>query len=37
MIGRAAYENPWMFTDVDRRIYGKQNLNLSRREILLVE
>jgi len=22
MIGRAAYENPWIFSDFDRRFYG---------------
>jgi len=22
MIGRAAFDNPWMFSDIDRRFYG---------------
>ncbi len=34
MIGRAAYENPWLFSDVDRRFYGKENLGLSRKEVV---
>lgn len=34
MIGRAAYENPWMFSDADRRYYGVPNQNYSRKEIL---
>ena len=25
MIGRAAYENPWIFSDFDRRFYGIPN------------
>jgi tRNA-dihydrouridine synthase len=36
MLGRAAYENPWMFADVDRRYYGVPNQNLSRKEVLRV-
>lgn len=36
MIGRAAYETPWLFADVDRVFYGKKNLGYSRREILEV-
>ena len=34
MLGRAAYENPWIFSDVDRRIFNKPNQNISRKEIL---
>jgi tRNA-dihydrouridine synthase A len=34
MIGRAAYDNPWIFADVDRRFFNKPNLNLSRKEIV---
>lgn len=30
MIGRAAYENPWLFADVDRRYYNAENPALSR-------
>jgi tRNA-dihydrouridine synthase A len=25
MIGRAAYQNPWLLADADRRIFGRQN------------
>jgi tRNA dihydrouridine synthase A len=34
MIGRAAYNTPWMFGDVDRRFFGAANPGLSRREVL---
>mmetsp|Transcript_36796 Transcript_36796/g.33023 ORF Transcript_36796/g.33023 Transcript_36796/m.33023 type:complete len:120 (+) Transcript_36796:245-604(+) len=34
MLGRVAYENPWVLADVDRVFYGRKNLNYSRREIL---
>jgi len=34
MIGRAAYGNPWMFANADRRIFGVPNPGLSRREVL---
>jgi tRNA-dihydrouridine synthase len=34
MIGRAAYNNPWMFADVDRRLFGVPNVGLSRREVI---
>lgn len=34
MIGRAAYETPWLFSDMDRRFYGKRNPGLSREEII---
>lgn len=34
MIGRAAYDNPWMLSNSDYLIYGKQNPNLSRKEII---
>jgi tRNA-dihydrouridine synthase A len=36
MLGRAAYDNPWIFSDVDRRFYGQENLGFTRREILTV-
>lgn len=36
MIGRSAYESPWLFSDMDRRYYGKPNPGYSRREILQV-
>ena len=36
MLGRVAYENPWVLADVDRVFYGRKNLNYSRREILEV-
>jgi hypothetical protein len=36
MIGRLAYENPWAFSDVDRRFFGAKNPGLSRKEILEV-
>lgn len=36
MLGRAAYENPWIFSDFDRRFYGVPNQNYSRREVLQV-
>ena len=31
-----AFDNPWMFSDVDRRFYDTPNPGLTRREILLV-
>lgn len=34
MVGRLAYEDPWVLRDVDRRVYGMPNPGLSRREIL---
>jgi len=33
MIGRAAYNNPWLFADADRRFYNKPNLGYTRREV----
>lgn len=36
MIGRAAYQDPWIFSDFDRRFYGEENLNLSRKEVLKI-
>lgn len=36
MLGRVAYENPWVLADVDRVFYGKKNLNYNRREVLEV-
>ena len=32
MIGRAAYDNPWLFADVDRRFYGAQGPSSTRAE-----
>eukprot|EP01041_Mallomonas_annulata_P005108 gene5108-10221_t len=32
MIGRAAYNNPWMFADADRRFFQKRNPTYTRRE-----
>lgn len=34
MIGRAAYENPFLFATVDRRFYGSDSLPPTRREVL---
>eukprot|EP00743_Colponemidia_sp_Colp-15_P007565 GILK01008178.1.p1 GENE.GILK01008178.1~~GILK01008178.1.p1 ORF type:complete len:453 (-),score=98.46 GILK01008178.1:135-1493(-) len=34
MLGRAAYNNPWMFADIDRRFFGTPNIALNRREVL---
>ncbi len=34
MIGRAAYDNPWLFADVDARYYGAESGSRSRREVL---
>jgi len=34
MIGRAAYDNPWLFSDFDRVFYKKANPGYSRKEIL---
>ncbi|CAD8046816.1 unnamed protein product [Paramecium primaurelia] len=36
MIGRTAHENPWIFSDFDRRYYGGENQNYNRKEILLL-
>jgi len=36
MVGRASYENIWMLGDIDRRVYDKPNLGLSRRQVLEV-
>jgi len=36
MLGRVAYENPWVLADIDRRFYGRKNPGLSRREVLEV-
>lgn len=35
MIGRAAYENPWILADIDRRFYNKQNNNYSKKDVVL--
>ena len=34
MIGRAAYENPWIFRKADKLIFGKSNCTLSRKEVI---
>lgn len=34
MIGRAAYNNAWIFADVDRRFFGVENPGYSRREVI---
>ena len=36
MVGRLAYENPWVLSDIDRRVYKLPNPGLSRKEILKV-
>ena len=33
MIGRAAYDNPFMLTDFDEHIYGKKNKRITKAEI----
>jgi tRNA-dihydrouridine synthase A len=35
MIGRAAYERPWLLADVDRRIFGRDNPVTSREAALI--
>ncbi|TGJ98791.1 tRNA dihydrouridine(20/20a) synthase DusA [Leptospira langatensis] len=35
MIGRAAYENPFLFTNVDRLFFGSSARDITRREIFL--
>ena len=34
MIGREAYQNPWMLADVDRRIFGSDNPAVSRHQAI---
>ena len=34
MIGRAAYQNSWLFADVDRVFYKRKNLGFSKKEVL---
>jgi len=34
MLGRAAYNSPWMFADADRVFFGDRNPGLSRREVI---
>jgi tRNA-dihydrouridine synthase A len=34
MMGRAAYQTPWIFGDLDRFVYNSENPSLSRKEIL---
>ncbi len=33
MIGRAAYDHPWLFADADRRFYGSEDVPPSRLEV----
>lgn len=35
MLGRQAYDNPWMFRHVDSTFYSKPDANNSRKDILL--
>ncbi len=35
MIGRAAYQNPYMMSEVDQKIYGGHNPVLSRQDVIL--
>jgi tRNA-dihydrouridine synthase A len=34
MLGRAAYHNPWLLADVDRRLFGTTNPARSREEVI---
>ncbi len=34
MLGRAAYQTPWLLADVDRRVFGASAAAVSRREVL---
>lgn len=34
MIGRAAYDNPWMFGNIDKKYFEKNNPGLSRKEVI---
>ena len=34
MVGRAAYESPWLLSDFDSVFYGRQNPGYTRRELL---
>ena len=36
MVGRLAYENPWVLSDIDRLVYGLPNQTRSRKELLQV-
>ena len=35
MMGRAAYQNPYMMSEVDQRIFGEQTSVISRQEVIL--
>lgn len=35
MIGRAAYENPWILSNVDKKFYKKKNPGYSKKEVVL--
>ncbi len=37
MLGRAAYDSPFIFSDFDRIFFGKENQDFSRREIIQVK
>lgn len=34
MIGRAAYDNPYLFARADREIYGEETISLTRRQVV---
>lgn len=34
MIGRAAYDHPWMFSEVDRRFFGEDQVGLTTAEVV---
>ena len=34
MVGREAYQRPWILSNVDRRIYGDENPGLTRRQVV---
>jgi tRNA-dihydrouridine synthase len=36
MIGRAAMDNPWLFSTMDKTYFNAENPNFSRREILQI-
>jgi len=36
MVGRLAYENPWVLSDIDRRVFQLPNQSRSRKELLQV-
>ena len=36
MVGRLALHNPWVLSDIDRRVFGLENQRFSRREVLRI-